>query len=470
MQSNSLILLLLGIFILNWPALALGQSLNEVLLATYNNNLTLQTERHATTQAAENINLVQAGFFPTISAVGALNYQCTPSAVHYARTKALQIEIDQNLFAGFKTLNNIKAAKDRYLAQYANLCNEEQNQLNNAVAAYVNVYASKEIVRLRRDDLLALKEQVRTTKARLDVGEGTRTDYEQAKAAYSRAEAQYSESIAQNAAAEAVFTQISSLDPKLLKKPQIAKFQPKTLNKALQLALSSHPAILAADYNFKAAQANLLVSEGDFLPKVDLSMGSGYSKTDPPIKQQFANNEHATSLGVKMVWPLYAGGARVAQTYIAKQQVSQAQLQVALYRANVKAALISAWAKLKSSRIAVAGYLKSVAAAKIALAGREAEHKVGQATELDVLNTRSQLITMQVALIGARKDLVVASYNLRAALGTLTAEKLGLINSNARIIIVKKPVKAKYVVVHHLVSQTKIIKTPHVAHVVKTHG
>lgn len=441
---------------------ALSETLNDALRETYATNLNLHIARHATEEAIQKVKLAESGFFPTIAAVASLNYQKIKTIPQYTQTRALQLVIDQNVFSGFKTIYSVKAAKARAQAQLQNLHNEEQNQLNNAVAAYVNVYATRSIVELRHSNLVALKEQVRTAKARLDVGEGTKTDYAQAQASYSRAISEYSESIAQNTQAEAVYRQIIGRAPENLTRPESAENSVATFEEALKIAFTQHPAILASTYNYAAAQDNVESAKSDFYPKLDISAGTGYQKTmyDGHI---INNNSNGTtsSVGLKLTVPIYAGGARFSQLEVAQQELSEAQLQVALYRDNVRVALVSAWAKLKSSKASVLAYLESVKAAKVALMGREAEHKVGQATELDVLNTRSQLITMQVALVNAKRDLIVASYNLKAALGNLTASVFKL-SPNNNILIYNEPKKQ---IIRTKTIQVHKVKTYPITHI-----
>jgi outer membrane protein len=50
----------------------------------------------------------------------------------------------------------------------------------------------------------------------------------------------------------------------------------------------------------------------------------------------------------------------------------------------------------------------------------------GQRTTLDVLNAQQTLVNARVALVTAQRDRVVASYNLPAALGSLSPPVLGL--------------------------------------------
>jgi outer membrane protein len=54
------------------------------------------------------------------------------------------------------------------------------------------------------------------------------------------------------------------------------------------------------------------------------------------------------------------------------------------------------------------------------------EARVGQRTTLDVLNAQQELVNARVALVTAQHDRVVASYTLLAAIGALSAQRLGL--------------------------------------------
>jgi outer membrane protein len=67
-----------------------------------------------------------------------------------------------------------------------------------------------------------------------------------------------------------------------------------------------------------------------------------------------------------------------------------------------------------------------VNAQNLVLSGTIEEQKVGQATQLDVLNAQQTLLSGRVALVTAQHDRVVASYTLLSSVGKLSAENLGL--------------------------------------------
>ena len=63
---------------------------------------------------------------------------------------------------------------------------------------------------------------------------------------------------------------------------------------------------------------------------------------------------------------------------------------------------------------------------EIAVEGSRQEALVGQRTTLDVLDQESDLFQSQVDLVQARRDQIVASYRLKAAVGQLTVAGIGL--------------------------------------------
>ncbi len=84
------------------------------------------------------------------------------------------------------------------------------------------------------------------------------------------------------------------------------------------------------------------------------------------------------------------------------------------------------WENLVTARAQIEAFRDGVRAAETALEGVEQEAAVGSRTTLDVLDAEQELFDIQVDLVGAEHDDVVASYALEAAVGRLTAANLGL--------------------------------------------
>ena len=124
--------------------------------------------------------------------------------------------------------------------------------------------------------------------------------------------------------------------------------------------------------------------------------------------------------------PLYDGGAVSARTRIAAQVASQRREEHAQAVRNAVEASTEAWQLLQSTRAQIRAIAASVAAAEIALEGVRQETEVGSRTVLEVLDAEQELLDARVSLVRAQHDELVATYRLRRAAGTLTAENLGL--------------------------------------------
>jgi len=67
-----------------------------------------------------------------------------------------------------------------------------------------------------------------------------------------------------------------------------------------------------------------------------------------------------------------------------------------------------------------------VGAAAEALEGVRQEYMVGSRSTIDVLNAEQEVINARINLVVAEHDQVLASYELLAAVGKLTARNIGL--------------------------------------------
>ncbi|WP_034459646.1 TolC family outer membrane protein [Bartonella koehlerae] len=398
-----------------------AETLMDAFSKAYIHNAKLKSERAAVRISDDEVVIARSGLLPQIEGIG--NYGRSKSIIGpYSTSGSFGVRLNQRLFDGFITQNMFSSAQVKLQAQREYLRNAEQNIFLDTVTAYANVYQARRIADLRKENLAALEEQVRSNKARFDVGEGGRVDLSQAQAARSVAVSELSLARADVKSAEAVYRQVIGSDPEKLKRPPVAKGLPVNLDAAYQMSFALHPAILYAKYLVDASFYNVKAKEGTLLPKIDFSAAASYNR----IYSGPGEDGVSKSIGLSVNVPIFEGGRTTAQIRQSKEQLGQAHLQLDLARSNIRQALTSAWFQLEGARASVVAYRESVSAAEIALKGRVQENRVGQATTLDVLNSRTQLINAQIALAMAERNAVVASYGVQSSVGKLTADYLGL--------------------------------------------
>jgi outer membrane protein len=110
----------------------------------------------------------------------------------------------------------------------------------------------------------------------------------------------------------------------------------------------------------------------------------------------------------------------------AKQLESQRRIEIVAAGRSVAQAVTSAWNFCAAAREAIVSARAQVAAANEALNGVRQEYLVGSRSTIDVLNAEQETVNARINLVAAEHDQIVASYELQAAIGKLTARNLGL--------------------------------------------
>lgn len=397
-----------------------AESIYSALAKAYENNATLNSARAGVRIANEGVPLAKSGYRPRVQSTASLTHSSTSGGAR-ASSASFGVSISQTIFDGFQTRNNVQSAEAAIRAQRANLTNTEQNILFDAAQAFMDVVEARQIAALRAQNIAALEEQLRSERARFEVGEGTRTDVAQAQATLATARALLASAQGDINSAESVYQQVVGQRPGTLSpaKP-LSKLLPKSLGSAEQTALSSHPGIRASLAAVDAGVYDVKSAEGSFLPNVSGSASVTNSSTDS------TSGTTTGRLGIDVTIPIYQGGQASATVRQRKESLGQARIEVDVTRDSVRAAVGSSYSQLSASRAALSANQETLRAAQLALSGVVEERNVGQRTTLDVLNARSSVLDAQISLAQSQRNVVVSSYALASATGRLTAKRLGL--------------------------------------------
>ncbi|MFW5834958.1 MAG: TolC family protein, partial [Pseudomonadota bacterium] len=249
----------------------------------------------------------------------------------------------------------------------------------------------------------------------------TRTDVAQA-------EARVSGAIAERISAEgdlqqviAEFEAVVGLRPTDLTSTDVTVSPPPSLVDA-QARAEKNPALVAAEFAFEAAQADVRVAQAALLPTLDIDGTVRY--VDEPSR--FIDYQTDARIGATLTIPLYQGGAEYSRVRQTKQIVDQRRREFDQNRRDVIEQTTAAWEGLQTATAQARALEEQVRANQLALEGVQTEAQVGARTVLDVLDAEQELFQSEVDLVNARANRVVALYTLQSAMGELTAEALGL--------------------------------------------
>jgi outer membrane protein len=420
------------------PNSAKGMSLPQALELAYSDNPEINAARAELRALGETVPQAKAPMRPfisgTVKAGSTYKGASLDGALSRADTLGLGLELNQKLFDGFQTHNNVSAARAQVAAARQNLANQEQNVLYSAAVAYMDALRDRQIAALRRQNMGFLDEQVRAAEGRFEIGEATRTDVAQAKSQRALGSALLSSALADLAGGEALLERIIGTAPKELRPASVPKsLLPASLKHAQNIAQQEHPSILANRYSADAAAALAKSAQGALLPSVNLTaslndtfaLNPSAAASLAPTGSESQNQLEAT-VGVKLTIPLYQGGGPSSRVRQAKEVMGQRRIEADGARLKVRAAVAAAWAQLQAAKANASGFQARVTAAQLALDGVIEEQSVGQRTTLDVLNANDQVVSSKILLLGAQRNLVVASYALVSAVGRLSAKRSNL--------------------------------------------
>jgi outer membrane protein len=408
---------------------ASADTIESALAKAYMNNPDFNAQRAALRATDEGVQRARAGLLPSVSASSSLgrqssNYNSTSTSSNdLLSPRTLGVSVTQSLYNGARVTNQIDQSEKSVLAAREQLRSVEQKVLFGASSGYMAVVRDTAVLKVRQANINVLKEQLRQTEDRFNVGEVTRTDVAQVSAQLAAAEAERSAAQASLASSVASYQQIiGSMPDALADAVPLVNMVPTSLDQALLIGQADHPDIRAARFSVDIAAAGVKIAQGELLPSLSLKGSLTHANDYKSAGDEYNDASIVASLTI----PLYEGGEVHARVRQLKETLGQRRLEADSALRAVIAEISSAWSQYITSQARIKAAETQIEAATVALNGTREEAKVGQRTTLDVLIADQTLLGAQVNLVTAQTDRVVASYRVLSSVGKLSANSLGL--------------------------------------------
>ncbi len=423
----------LALILTTVSTIAMAENLSGVLSHTYENSLTINAERTGLKAVDESVAKAKSGYRPSVVGQGSIGRSRTQSIYdrefggtkmeQYQDPNSISVSFVQPVFSGLSTYNTVKAAKSQVKSARSNLYNTEQATLLDAVSVYMDVIRDKAVLKLQINNEKVLKRHLDSYQKRFKAGELTRTDVAQSEARLSGATATRIAAEGQLEVSNANYFDVVGLEPAAIMEDvkDTSIRVPKTLEEALQEAMTHNPQIKAIEHAVEAAGYTVSAQKGALSPQVDVTAAAAKNHDVNTFKRN-----DAWEVMANMRVPLYQSGAEYANIREAKQIENQYRILLAKVKQSVRAQTVSAWENYTSNRAQIASIEDQIKASKIALDGVIREAQVGSRTVLDVLDAEQEHLDNQVLLVKVHRDEIVSAYALLAAVGQLNPEGLNL--------------------------------------------
>jgi outer membrane protein len=420
-------LAIIGLLMSAFPATS--QTLNQALATAYMNNPGLLAARSNLRSKDEAVPQALANWRPNVSMTADiarsqthLNTRKDNNRDNIQSPRNMSLDVTQSLFRGFRTSAGVTKAELSVNSTRATLIGTEQDLLLNVVTVFMSVVQDQAKLNLKNSNELVLKRQLEATQDRFRVGEITRTDVSQAEARVAGAAADRIQFEGNLNNSRANYLKVIGEKPGKLAAPSALSIALTSLEDATKAAIADHPDIISQRYLEQSARINIKSVRGELLPTVNLAGKLSRAWEASGHDDQKTTGQLKLSLSI----PLYQKGSVYSRLRAAKQDARQSLHKLEETRRSVSQAAAKAWVSLETAEARIKSYSAQIEAAKIALEGVQREAAVGSRTVLDVLDAEQELLDAKISLVGANRDKVVASFQLKEAIGQLTAKNLEL--------------------------------------------
>ncbi|MGE5538760.1 MAG: TolC family outer membrane protein [Gemmatimonas sp.] len=407
---------------------ARAETLEEAMAKAYASNPTLLGERARLRATDEGVSQALAGWRPTVTVTGSagVQKQVSDSSApfeQYRQPRTAALQVQQPLYRGGRTVAGTEQAEANVLAGRARLNNTEQTVLLNVATAYLNVVQAQAVLDLNRTNEQRLERELQAARDRFAVGEITRTDVSQAEARLSGARADRIQAEGDLASARAVYQTVVGDVPASVTQPPMLRDLPANLDETVAQAVGNNPNVLQADYTEQASKANIDVVRGALLPSLSLN-GTAQHEDDTLSSANRWRNTYTALLQLNV--PIYEGGAIYSQLRAAYETDRLNRQLLDQARRDARESATRAWDAWQTAVARTTSLQAQIRANESALDGVRQEVLVGARTVLDLLNAEQELLNSEVALTRAERDAAIAAYQVRAAVGRLTASDMAL--------------------------------------------
>ena len=424
-------------------ATAQAADLVEVYRDAVGYDASFASARAALEAGREKLPQGRAGLLPTLglsanTTWNDIDYESRPSTgVIPAKynNNGWGISLSQPLFrwqnwAGYQQSElAVAQAETQYLAA-------RQDLALRVAQAYFDVLLAQETLTTAQAQKSAIAEQLASAKRNFEVGTATITDTHEAQARFDLTNAQ------QIAAANDLLVKRHALQMLTGKEGQnlktlrpgleIARPQPDDIAQWVAAAELGNLPVAASQAGYEIADREVSKQRGGHLPTLDLVASRGRSSLQSTLALGVVrpgSDTDATTIGLQLTVPLFAGGAQasrdreaVALRDKARSDLDNARRQAALQARQAYLGVTSGLAQVKALE-------QGLVSSRSALDSNRLGYEVGVRINIDVLNAQQQVYSTQRDLAKARLDTLSAQLRLKAAAGTLADADLSAVNA-----------------------------------------
>lgn len=411
-----------------WEALFQDPQLQQLIRTALSNNRDLRLALLDVAEARAQYRIEGSALYPELSVDGDGTRQRLPADLTQTGDSEIQTQYSVGLgVAAYEVdlFGRLRSLKQSALQQY--LATEEARRsahitlVSEVANAWLTLQADRRNLRISRETVDAQQESLDLVEGRVDLGLGSELELRQAQVALETAranQARFTRLVAQDRNALAVLvgaplpplpdSPAEDLDSELAALPEIPAGVPSAV-------LRQRPDIQQAEYNLKAANANIGAARAAFFPRITLTGSAGTASSE--LSGLFDSGSESWSFSPSISLPIFSGGRNRANLDVAEVRRDQ---NVARYEQTIQ----TAFQEVSDALQARGSFTEQeqaqsalVTATRRSLTLAQARYEQGADDYLAVLDARRELLSAEQELVSVRLQKLANRITLYRALG-----------------------------------------------------
>jgi adhesin transport system outer membrane protein len=401
-------------------------TLRDIAQKAVLNNPEVMAKWHSFRAAVEEVDVAGGAYLPRVDLVTGAGREYLKQPLFsgskitqegYYNRNGWLVSLNQMLFDGFATRNEVKRLGKAQLVRYYELLDASEAIALEAARAYLDVIRFRFLVNLAEDNYVSHRATFEQLLRRTQSGVGRRVDLEQAASRLALAEVNLTTETANLHDVTARFQRIvNSQPPQVIFSPAlISRALPSSQKAALEKLFKNNPALLAAQENIEAADYDIAVRRAAYSPRLDFR-----ARTDNAENYLGVIGDRTNNIAeVVLTYNLFNGGSDRARE---RQYIERKHLAVDLRDKacrDTRQTLSIAYNDVNRLREQVSFLNIQVGLVEKTRDAYRDQFNVGQRTLLDLLDTENELLSARRSAINADMDLSLAYLRTYAGMGTL---------------------------------------------------
>lgn len=280
-----------------------AQTLPEAMQDAVKNHPEIQAAINARIAADYQVREAQGGYLPKVDLLGGYGRESSDNTSTRAASnshdwKTLNrgestIRLQQNLFQGFGTINEVGRQQATANSRGYALLNTSERTALTVAQVYLDVLTRREMVQLAEDNLKSHERIFDQIKLRTSRGVGRMADMDQAEARLAQAQNNLITEQTNLADANTNYLSVVGKEPDQLERPLgVVTLLPASLEDARRQMIADSPVLRSAESDIAAAEKQYEAAKSTFYPSFDAVLqrsANNNASQQVPIAQQYVD-------------------------------------------------------------------------------------------------------------------------------------------------------------------------------------